>query len=99
MSFDPEVYAVIEKTIQEHINGIPTLLKEILPQMKKVWKFDDSYNFAYGWYIGRLECHTQHTFFDNIGRWPEGEEIMEIKEIIEVRGNEIREKIYRNIKD
>ena len=35
MSFDPEVHSVIEKNIQEHIKGIPTLLKEILPQMKK----------------------------------------------------------------
>ena len=65
--------------------------------MKKVWKFDNSYNFAYGWYVGRLECHAQHIFFDNMGRWPEGEELMEIKEIIEVRGQEIRDKISQNI--
>ncbi len=99
MSFDPEVHDIIEKNIQEHINGMPILLQEILPQMKKVWKFDNSYNFAYGWYVGRLESHAQHTFFDNNGRWPEDEELMEIKEIIELRGNEIREKISQNISD
>lgn len=98
MSFDPEVHSVIEKNIQEHIKGIPTLLREILSQMKKVWKFDDSFNFAYGWYIGRLECHAQHTFFDNLGRWPEGEEIMEIREIIELHAKEIRKKITQSIK-
>ncbi len=98
MSFDPEVHNVIEKNIQEHIKGIPTLLKEILPQMKKIWKFDDSFNFAYGWYIGRLECHAQHTFFDNMGGWPQGEEIMEIREIIELHGKEIRKKITQSIK-
>ncbi len=65
--------------------------------MKKIWKFDNAYNFAYGWYVGRLECHAQHIFFDNMGRWPEGEELMEIKEIIEVRGQEIRDKISENI--
>jgi len=97
MSFDPEIHDVIEKNIQEHIAGIPTLLLEIFPQMQKVWKFDDSYNFAYGWYVGRLECHAQHIFFDNMGRWPEGEELMEIKEIIEVRGKEIRDKISQNV--
>ena len=97
MSFDPEIHDVIEKNVQEHIAGIPTLLREILPQMKKVWKFDDSYNFAYGWYVGRLECHAQHIFFDNMGRWPEGEELMEIKEIIEIRGKEIRDKISQNV--
>ena len=97
MSFDPEIHDVIEKNVQEHIAGIPTLLREIFPQMQKVWKFDDSYNFAYGWYVGRLECHAQHIFFDNMGRWPEGEEIMEIKEIIEVRGKEIRDKISQNV--
>jgi hypothetical protein len=32
-----------------------------------------------------------------MGRWPEGEEIMEIKEIIELRGKEIREKISENL--
>ena len=99
MSFDPEVHQVIEKNVSEHIEGIPTLLGEILPQMKKIWKFEDSFNFAYGWYVGRLECHAQHIFFDNMGRWPEGEEIMEIKEIIEVRGKEIRDKISQNISD
>lgn len=97
MSFDPEIHDVIEKNVQEHIAGIPTLLREIFPQMLKVWKFDDSYNFAYGWYVGRLECHAQHIFFDNMGRWPEGEELMEIKEIIEVRGKEIRDKISQNV--
>jgi len=97
MSFDPEIHDVIEKNVQEHIAGIPTLLREIFPQMQKVWKFDDSYNFAYGWYVGRLECHAQHIFFDNMGRWPEGEELMEIKEIIEVRGKEIRDKISQNV--
>ena len=99
MSFDPEVHDVISKNIREHIEGIPILLLEIFPQMQKIWKFTDSYNFAYGWYVGRLECHAQHIFFDNMGRWPEGEEIMEIKEIIEVRGKEIREKISQNLPD
>ena len=97
MSFDPEVHDVIAKNVQEHIEGIPTLLSEIFPQMQKIWKFSDSYNFAYGWYVGRLECHAQHIFFDNMGRWPEGEELMEIKEIIELRGKEIRDKISDNI--
>ncbi len=97
MSFDPEVHEIIKINIQEHINGIPILLREILPQMHKVWKFDNHFNFAYGWYIGRLECHAQHIFFDEIGRWPEGEELMEIKEIIEVKGKEIREKISENL--
>lgn len=98
MSFEPEIHQAIERNIKEHIKGIPTLLKEILSQMKKVWKFDDSFNFAYGWYIGRLECHAQHTFFDNLGRWPEGEEVMEIREIIELHGKEIRKKITQSIK-
>lgn len=97
MSVDSEVYEIIQKNIQEHIAGIHTMLNEILPQMKKIWKFDNDYNFAYGWYIGRLECHAQHTFFDNVGRWPEGDEIMEIKEIIELHGKEIRKKIKQII--
>jgi len=97
VSFDPEVHDVISENVQEHIKGIPVLLHEIFPQMKKIWKFDNSYNFAYGWYVGRLECHAQHIFFDNMGRWPEGEELMEIKEIIEIQGKEIREKISQNI--
>ena len=99
MSFDPEVREIIEINIKEHINGIPVLLREILPQMQKVWKFDNYFNFAYGWYIGRLECHAQHIFFDEIGQWPEGEQLMEIKELIEVRGKEIREKISENLPD
>jgi hypothetical protein len=48
MSFDPEVREIIQINIQEHINGIPILLREILPQMHKVWKFDNYFNFAYG---------------------------------------------------
>jgi hypothetical protein len=99
VSFDPEVHDVISKNVQEHIEGIPILLHEIFPQMKKIWKFDNSYNFVYGWYVGRLECHAQHIFFDNMGRWPEGEELMEIKEIIEIQGKNIREKISQNIGD
>jgi len=97
VSFDPEVHDVISENVQEHIKGIPVLLHGIFAQMKKIWKFDNSYNFAYGWYVGRLECHAQHIFFDNMGRWPEGEELMEIKEIIEIQGKEIREKISQNI--
>ncbi len=97
MSFDPEVHDIIEQNINEHIQGIPTLIDEIFAQMQKVWRFDNSYNFAYGWYIGRLECHAQHTFYDNMGRWPEGEEILELKEIIEIHGKEIREKISQAI--
>lgn len=99
MSFDPEVREIIQINIKEHINGIPILLREILPQMQKVWKFDNAFNFAYGWYIGRLECHAQHIFFDEIGQWPEGEQLMEIKEMIEVKGKEIREKISENLPD
>ena len=41
LSFDPEVHDVIAKNVQEHIEGIPTLLSEIFPQMQKIWKFSD----------------------------------------------------------
>lgn len=97
MSFDPEVHTVINQQIKEHVSSIPTLLSEIFPEMKKIWKFDDDFSFVYGWYIGRLECHAQHAFFDNMGRWPQGEEIMELKEMIELHAKEIRNLISQTI--
>jgi len=92
----PEGYRkIIEHKSQESIDRIDSYTEFELKTQQKILKFEDTYNFWYGYTVGNLEGYYTGLFEGIMNRPPTMEERQEINEIIETKHKIIREKLVR----
>ena len=92
----PEDYRkIIEHKSQESIDRIDSYTEFDLKIQQKILKFEDTYNFWYGYTVGHLEGYYTGVFEGIMSRPPTIDERQEINEIIETKAKIIREKLAR----
>ncbi len=89
-----EFHRYVEHTTKAWIAFAPYIVRGTdVP--KRIWKFKNESDFLYGLIVGMIQGDVYKQFRDNyLGRRPDEEESMEIKEIIESHGEEIRDICY-----
>ncbi len=71
------------------IKELPNLLLNIKNGMKKVWKYKDDHTFLYGWCIGRLETILYRELRDLGGTLMTDEDWFIIRDLLELRRQQI----------
>ncbi len=71
------------------LNELPNLLLNTKNGMKKVWKYQDDHTFLYGWCIGRLENILYRELRDSDGAMTTDEDWFIIRDLLELRRQQI----------
>jgi len=80
---------MLQIVLDLRIKELPNLLLAAKNGMKKVWKYQDEHTFLYGWCIGRLENILYKELKDLDGTWTPEEDWFIIKDLLELRRQEI----------
>jgi hypothetical protein len=67
-----------------------TILKKGEIRLKKVWKFQNSSDFIYGYLVGQMEGYIAGFIVGKYGKVPTSDENREIRKMVEIRAMEIR---------
>jgi len=97
---DSNIRKSVEEYVKRRLKELPSELKMMNPQIQQTWKFENELDFLYGYYVGKLEEATIHyllkarrassSVFDDTA---------EVKEVIEIHRQEIKEIISKCIHD
>lgn len=90
MALGPYIRKEIENSIKNWCPNV-TLLKKGESRLQRVWKFKNGSDFIYGYLVGQMEGYIAGLIVGRHGKIPNAEESKEIRKMVEVRANEIRE--------
>jgi len=80
---------MLKMVLDLRIKELPNLLLNIKNGMKKVWKYQDDHTFLYGWCIGRLETILYKELRDLKGDMTTDEDWFIIRDLLELRRQQI----------
>jgi len=80
---------MLKTVLDLRIEELPNLLLNIKNGMKKVWKYQDDHTFLYGWCIGRLENILYKELKDLGGTMTPDEDWFIIRDLLELRRQQI----------
>jgi len=80
---------MLKTVLDLRIKELPNLLLNIKNGMKKVWKYQDDHTFLYGWCIGRLENVLYRELRDLGGVLTTDDDWFIIKDLLELRRQQI----------
>ncbi len=80
---------MLKTVLDLRLDELPNLLPNIKNGMKKVWKYQDDHTFLYGWCIGRLENILYRELRDLGGTLTIEENWFIIKDLLELRRQQI----------
>jgi len=80
---------MLTRVLDLRIKELPNLLLNIKNGMKKVWKYQDEHTFLYGWCVGRLENILYRELKDLDGTSIPDEDWFIIKDLLELRRQQI----------
>lgn len=90
MVLGPYIRKDIESSIKNWCPNV-TLIKKGELRLQKVWKFKNGSDFIYGYLVGQMEGYIAGLIVGRYGKIPNVEESKEIRKMVEVRANEIRD--------
>ena len=80
---------MLKTVLDLRLNELPNLLLNTKNGMKKVWKYQDDHTFLYGWCIGRLENILYRELGDSDGAMITDEDWFIIRDLLELRRQQI----------
>ena len=80
---------MLKTVLDLRLNELPNLLLNTKNGMKKVWKYQDDHTFLYGWCIGRLENILYRELRDSDGAMTTDEDWFIIRDLLELRRQQI----------
>ena len=89
MTLDLSIKQNVESAIKNWCPNV-TILKKGEARLKKVWKFENSSDFIYGYLVGQMEGYIAGFIVGKYGKVPTAEENREIRKRVEIRAIEIR---------
>ena len=80
---------MLKTVLDLRLNELPNLLLNIKNGMKQVWKYQDDHTFLYGWCVGRLENILYRELRDLGGTLTTDEDWFIIRDLLELRRQQI----------
>ena len=80
---------MLKTVLDLRLNELQNLLLNTKNGMKKVWKYQDDHTFLYGWCIGRLENILYRELRDSDGAMTTDEDWFIIRDLLELRRQQI----------
>jgi len=80
---------MLKTVLDLRIKELPNLILNIKNGMKTVWKYQDDHTFLYGWCIGRLENILYRELRDFGGTLTTDEDWFIIRDLLELRRQQI----------
>jgi len=83
MLHDSSIRRSLEDYVKLRIKEIPSEIHQTFPNVKQIWKCNDTVDFLYGYYVGKIEEGTLHYLLKATRASADVIDIFEIREIIE----------------
>jgi len=92
----------IRKSLDEYIKGrireVPIEIKQTFLKTKQIWKCENELDFLYGYYVGKIEEGSLHYLLKATRASAGGYvDTFEIRGIIEIHRNDLRDAIKQSI--
>ena len=98
MISDSSIRKSVNEYVKRRLKDLPDEIAIFYPQVKKIWKCENVFDFLYGYCIGNLEVGTMRYLLKFTRASPSTiEETLEIREIIETHRKELQETIRKAI--
>lgn len=95
---DSSIRKSVEQYVKSRISEIPTEINQTFPKIKQIWKCQNSVDFLYGYYVGKIEEGTLHYLLKATRASAGGYvDSFEIRGIIETFREELLEKIKSSV--
>lgn len=98
MITDSSIRKSVDEYVKRRLKTLPDEIAIFYPQVKKIWKCDNVFDFLYGYCVGNLEVGTMRYLLKFRRASPSTtEETLEIREMIETHRKELQETIRKAI--
>jgi len=98
MITDSSIRKSVDEYVKRRLKTLPDEIAILYPQVKKIWKCDNVFDFLYGYCVGNLEAGTMRYLLKFRRASPSTiEETLEIREMIEIHRKELQETIRKAI--
>ena len=88
----------LEDYIKRRIQDVPNEIKQSFLKIKQIWKCENELDFLYGFYVGKIEEGALHYLLKATRASAGGYvDTFEIRGIIEMHRNELRDTINKSI--
>ena len=88
----------LEDYIKRRIQDVPNEIKQSFLKIKQIWKCENELDFLYGFYVGKIEEGALHYLLKATRASAGGYvDTFEIRGIIEMHRNELRDAITKSI--
>ncbi len=95
---DSSIRKSLDEYIKRRIQEVPIEIKQTFLKTKQVWKCENELDFLYGYYVGKIEEGALHYLLKATRASAGGYvDSFEIRGIIEMRRNDLRDAIKRSI--
>ncbi|MCH7647471.1 MAG: hypothetical protein IIA83_02535 [Thaumarchaeota archaeon] len=94
---DSSIRKSLDEYIKLRIQEVPIEIKQTFLKTKQVWKCENELDFLYGYYVGKIEEGALHYLLKATRASAGGYvDSFEIRGIIEMRRNDLRDAIKRS---
>ena len=94
---DSSIRKSLDEYIKRRIQEVPIEIKQTFLKTKQVWKCENELDFLYGYYVGKIEEGALHYLLKATRASAGGYvDSFEIRGIIEMRRNDLRDAIKRS---
>jgi len=94
---DSSIRKSLDEYIKRRIREVPIEIKQTFLKTKQVWKCENELDFLYGYYVGKIEEGALHYLLKATRASAGGYvDSFEIRGIIEMRRNDLRDAIKRS---
>ena len=95
---DSSIRKSLDEYIKRRIQEVPIEIKQTFLKTKQVWKCENELDFLYGYYVGKIEEGALHYLLKATRASAGGYvDSFEIRGIIEMHRNELRDAIKKSI--
>jgi len=95
---DSSIRKSLDEYIKRRIQEVPIEIKQTFLKTKQVWKCENELDFLYGYYVGKIEEGALHYLLKATRASAGGYvDSFEIRGIIEMHRNDLRDAIKRSI--
>jgi len=95
---DSSIRRSLDEYIKRRIQEVPIEIKQTFLKTKQIWKCENELDFLYGYYIGKIEEGALHYLLKATRASAGGYvDSFEIRGIIEMHRNDLRDAIKRSI--
>lgn len=96
MLHDSSIRKSVDDYVKLRIREIPSEIHQTFPDVKKIWKCENSVDFLYGYYVGKIEEGTLHYLLKATRASAGGfVDVFEIRGVIETHRTDLKNSIEK----